>query len=257
MSEIIDSISSNLKAGEITATRSTRPCNVGSTERLASVLGGSAVALYGLSRRSKSGLAIALLGGAFIYRGASGNCDVYRTLGISTADEEAGPNESVAYGRGIRVDKAITVNRPSAELYSFWRKLENLPRFMKHLESVTELDSKRSKWVAKGPLGKSVEWTAEIINEIPGQLLAWRSLEGSEVANAGSVQFKPSAGGRETIVRVEMRYDPPGGTLGAVFAKLFGEEPNLQVQEDLRRFKSLIEAGEIPTTEGQSTGRDD
>jgi len=255
VSEILDSISSNMRAGEITRSRATASTNVGSTERLASVLAGSAVALYGLTRRSTGGVAIAMLGGALLYRGATGHCDAYQILGINTADGEGERTAGVAYGKGIRVDKTVTVNRSPDELYRFWRGLENLPRFMDHLESVKQIDGKRSQWVAKGPAGKKVEWTAEIINEIPGELLAWRSLEGADVNNAGSVQFKPATGGRGTVVRVEMRYDPPGGALGAVIAKLFGEEPNLQVQEDLRRFKSLMEAGETPTTEGQSTGR--
>jgi uncharacterized membrane protein len=163
----------------------------------------------------------------------------------------------VAYGRGIRVEKSITINREPAQIYEFWRNLENLPRFMDHLESVTAYDDKRSHWVATGPAGKSVEWDAEIINEVPNELIGWRSLEDSEVDNAGSVQFRRAAGGRGTEVRVTMRYDPPGGALGAVVAKLFGEEPSQQVEGDLRRLKALLETGEVPTTEGQPTGRDD
>jgi uncharacterized membrane protein len=155
------------------------------------------------------------------------------------------------------VDKAVTINKPIDQLYAFWRKLENLPRFMDHLESVTTIDETRSHWVAKGPAGKKVEWDAEIINEIPNELIGWRSLPGAEVNNAGSVQFKPAPGGRGTELQVELRYDPPGGALGAMFAKLFGEEPNQQVEDDLRRLKSILEAGERPTTEGQPTGRMD
>ena len=249
MTEILDSVVTNLNA-----QRKSTEVNVGNTERLASVIGGSAVALYGLSRGSLGGVALALVGGVFVYRGATGHCPAFSALGISSADEDTGSATSVAYGRGIRVEKSVTINRDASEIYEFWRKLENLPRFMEHLESVTTYDDKRSHWIAKGPAGKSVEWDAEIINEVPNELIGWRSLEDSEVDNAGSVQFRRAAGGRGTEVRVTMRYDPPGGALGAVVAKLFGEEPGQQVEGDLRRLKSLLEAGEVPTTEGQPTG---
>lgn len=193
-------------------------------------------------------MALALLGGALLHRGATGHCEVYHVLGMTTADEtDLDSNTSVAYGRGIRVDEAITINRSPEEVYRFWRRLENLPRFMEHLESVTAIDEKRSHWVARGPAGKSVEWDAEIINEIPNELIGWRSIEGADVDNAGSVQFKRVPGNR-TELRVELRYDPPGGALGAFFAKLFGEEPSQQVKDDLRNLKSILEAGEMPTT---------
>lgn len=252
MTDILDSVATNLNAQH----RSSE-VNVGNTERLASVIGGSAVALYGLSRGSVGGVALALLGGVFVYRGATGHCPAFSALGISSADEDASPATSVPYGRGIRVEKSITIDRDASEIYEFWRKLENLPRFMDHLESVTTYDDKRSHWIAKGPAGKSVEWDAEIINEVPNELIGWRSLEDSEVDNAGSVQFRRAAGGRGTEVRVTMRYDPPGGALGAVVAKLFGEEPAQQVEGDLRRLKSLLETGEVASTEGQPTGRED
>jgi uncharacterized membrane protein len=126
---------------------------------------------------------------------------------------------------------------------------------MDHLESVRILDGKRSHWVAKAPLGTSVEWDAEIINEEANELIGWRSLEGADVPNAGSVRFRPAPGGRGTEVRVNLEYNPPTGKLGAAFAKLLGEEPERQVEEDLRRFKQWMEAGEIPTTAGQPKGK--
>jgi uncharacterized membrane protein len=153
------------------------------------------------------------------------------------------------------VEKSVTVNKSPEELYRFWRNFENLPRFMDHLESVRVEGEGRSHWVAKAPAGTTVEWDAEIYNEKENELIAWRSLEGADVDNAGSVRFEGDAEGSSTIVRVSLKYDPPGGVIGATFAKLFGEEPSQQIEEDLRRFKQVMEAGEPPTTEGQSSGR--
>ena len=160
------------------------------------------------------------------------------------------------YEVGVRVDRAITVNKPREEVYRFWRNPENLARFMKHLESVKVLDDGRSHWIAKAPAGKTVEWDAEVINEVENELIAWRSLPGAGVDNAGSVQFNDAPGGRGTIVKVELQYNPPGGVVGAWLSKLWGEEPSQQINEDLRRFKALMETGEIPTTEGQTSGRE-
>jgi uncharacterized membrane protein len=219
--------------------------NVGDPERWLSVVAGAAIAAYGLTRRSISGLLIAGAGGALLWRGATGQCPIYQSLGISTAGLNGDKSHvSVPYGKGIRVEKSVTINRSPDELYRFWRNFENLPRFMSHLESVTVLDDKRSHWVATGPAGSDVEWDAEIINEIPNELIGWRSVDGSEIRNAGSVHFKPATGGRGTEVHVILRYDPPGGVIGAAISKLFGEDPAHQVQEDLRALKQLIEAGE-------------
>lgn len=143
------------------------------------------------------------------------------------------------------IKKAITVNRPPEELYQFWHDFENLPRFMNHLESVQVTGDGRSHWKAKAPAGTTVEWDAEIIDDQPNQRIAWRSLEGADVDNAGSVSFKPAPGGRGTEVRVEMRYNPPAGIIGATIAKLFGEAPEQQVYDDLRAFKQVIETGEV------------
>ncbi len=233
--------------------------NVGETERIASAVGGGALALYGLTRGSIGGLVLALVGGALVYRGTTGHCDVYEAAGVNTADNMSGKNRrvSVSGNSGIKVEKSITINKSAAELYTFWRNFENLPRIMDHLESVTNTgaDGKRSHWVAKAPAGTTVEWDAEVINDKPNEMIAWRSLENADVDNAGSVHFKEAAAGRGTEVKVSLKYDPPGGIVGATIAKLFGEEPSQQVEEDLRHFKQLMETGEIPTIEGQSSGR--
>jgi uncharacterized membrane protein len=154
----------------------------------------------------------------------------------------------------VRVEHTMAVNRMPEECYRMWRDLANLPRFMEHLESVQVMDERRSHWVAKGPAGTNVEWDAEIVRDEPNTLIAWRSLEGSEVMSSGTVRFLPAPAGRGTLVSVTMQYEPPAGKLGMLVAKLFGEEPDLQVREDLRRFKALLEAGEVPTTEGQPHG---
>jgi uncharacterized membrane protein len=229
--------------------------NVGQTERWASALVGGGLAIYGLTRRTWSGVVLALVGGTLIHRGSTGHCYMYDALGVNTAETTDNPLVSVPAGQGIKVEKSVTVNKSPEELYRFWRNFENLPRFMNHLESVKDLGDGRSHWVARAPAGKTVEWDAEIYNEKENELIAWRSLEGADVDNAGSVRFEPATGGRGTVVRVTLKYDPPGGALGALFAKLFGEEPSQQIEEDLRRFKQVMEAGEVPTTEGQTSGR--
>jgi len=172
---------------------------------------------------------------------------------IQTAERER-IEQGLPPGSQVHVIKSITINRPAEECYRFWRDFESLPRFMRHLESVRILDGNRLRWKAKGPVGLSVEWDAELIGDEPGHYLAWRSVEGADVDNAGVVRFERAPGGRGTIVRVDLRYSPPGGRAGMLVAKLFGEEPALQIDEDLRRFKWLLETGEIPTTVGQPSG---
>jgi uncharacterized membrane protein len=154
----------------------------------------------------------------------------------------------------IRVRRAITIDRTAEELYRFWRQLDNLPRFMRHLDSVQVLDERRSHWKAKAPLGRTVEWDAEITEDRPNERLAWRSLEGADVPNDGWVAFERAPGGRGTTVRVELRYDPPGGIVGATLARLFGEEPGQQAQEDLRAFKQVMEVGEVVQSDATAKG---
>src|SRR5581483_8299875 len=164
----------------------------------------------------------------------------------------SGPNGKPG---AIHVEKVVTINRSPEELYSFWRNFENLPRIMNHLVSVKNLDDKRSHWVVKSPGGTTVEWDAEMTMEKPNELIGWRSLEGAQVDNSGSVRFERAPGGRGTVVRVQLDYRPPAGVIGATLAKFFGEAPEKQVAVDLHRFKQLIETGEIPRTEGQPAGR--
>src|ERR1043165_1094371 len=232
--------------------------NVGQTERWASALVGGGLALYGLTRRTWTGAVLALVGGTLIYRGSTGHSHLYDMLGVNTAGNETdNPLVSVPSGKGIKVEKSVVINKSPEELYRFWRNFENLPRFMNHLESVTTLGEGRSHWVAKAPAGKTVEWDAEVYNEKEGELIAWRSLEGADVDNAGSVRFEHAPDGQGTVVRVTLKYDPPAGKIGSLVAKLFGEEPSQQIEEDLQRFKQVMETGEASsaTSQNQPSGR--
>ena len=155
-----------------------------------------------------------------------------------------------------RVHESFTIMQSPEELYRFWRDFSNLPRFMRNVRSVEETDNARSHWVVGGPDDRTYEWDAEIVRDDPGKAIAWRTVGDSDVQHSGSVTFRPATGGRGTVVEVEMEYDPPGGGAGAALARLFGTRPTEDVREDLRRFKQLVETGEIPTVRGQSAARD-
>lgn len=232
--------------------------NVGNEERLISLMAGAALMLFGLRRIVPGGLLStvgAILGGYYLFnRGLTGHCEVYHAMGMNTAVETNKEAVSVPHQQGIHVSKSITINASPEDLYRFWRNFENLPQFMNHLESVHVIDERRSHWVAKAPAGMTVEWDAEIVNEVPNEVIGWRSLQDAQIANAGSVRFRPSPRGNSTEVRVELEYVPPAGPVGAAIARLFGEEPSQQIGEDLKRLKQLVEAG-IIAPEGQSPGR--
>ena len=173
--------------------------------------------------------------------------DLYDALQLTRKKRGGGDGD-------MRVVKAITVNSPPEAVYGFWRNFENFPRFMDHVESVQANGNGRSHWKAKGPAGKSVEWDAEIVEDRPNELIAWRSVPGSEVENAGSVRFVSAPGGRGTEVHVEMEYDPPAGLIGAAIAKLFGQEPSGQMTTDLRQFKQMVEVGEVVHSDASIAG---
>jgi uncharacterized membrane protein len=224
------------------AAQSQPAVNIGKPERLLTAAAGGVLALWGI-RRSLPGLLIAGAGGLLLYRAWTGHCDMYEAFGIDTnRNDSAQPDY---FQRGIHVEESCTVNKDPQELYAFWRSLENLPRIMSHLESVTTGADGRSHWVARGPAGASVEWDAEIINDEPGSLIAWQSLPGADVDNTGSVRFLPTRGGTE--VKVVMDYIPPAGQIGKYVAMIFGKEPGQQIRGDLEHFKKFMETGEIPT----------
>jgi uncharacterized membrane protein len=229
--------------------------NVGKTERVISGVAAAVVAVVGLRRKRLRPLLLPLAAN-LISRAVSGRCPVNRALGRNTARRgRVSPVASVRRGEGIKVEKNVIVNRPAPEVYRFWRNFENLPRFMDHLESVTVIDETRSHWVAKAPAGTRVEWDAVIHNEVEDELIAWRSLPGSDVRNAGSVHFRPVGDGNQTEVRVVLSYEPPAGRVGAAVARLFGEEPSKQIEDDLRRFKQVIEGVEVPGNSKQPAAR--
>lgn len=227
--------------------------NVGRVERWLSMVAGGALAAYAFKRRSIPGGTAALAGAALLYRGATGHCDLYQALGINraqrhgtgtTADQGSDTRQQLGGSAGILVEESITINKPVDQVYRFWRNLENLPKFMNHLDSVATREAGVSHWVACGPAGMKVEWDARVINEIDNKLIGWQSLDGSMVSTAGSVNFRETDHGTE--VRVRLQYNPPAGKLGAAVARLFGEEPNVQISEDLHRFKELMETGRSP-----------
>lgn len=232
--------------------RPARMTNVSGVERLASAVAGASLAGWSLLARRKRLLPLAI-GSSLVYRGLSGHCSVYRALGINSA-RSFSPAIGVRARHGCKVEHSLAVQRPAEELYRFWRKLENLPQVFHHVLAVNVIDELRSHWVARAPLRGKLEWDAEIINERDPEMIAWRSLKGSQVDTAGSIHFKPLAHGRGTLVTISLKYEPPGGKFTAALAELVGVGSETRIKEDLRRFKNLAEAGEIPTTEGQPHG---
>jgi uncharacterized membrane protein len=223
------------------AVRSGR--NISEVEKWVSLAAGAGLAVYGLTRVRRGGWLLAALGGALVERGATGHCRVYEAFGVNTAGTGDDTRSALGGSAGTHVEETVTINRPVAELYRFWRNLENLPRFMHHLESVERITDTLSRWKAAGPGGTTVEWNAEIINEVPNQVIGWRSIEGSDVVSAGSVHFDDVAGGA-TRVRVRLQYSPPGGKIGATLARLMGRDAATEIREDLQRFKELVETGQ-------------
>ncbi|MBE8966058.1 MAG: SRPBCC family protein [Nostoc sp. DedSLP03] len=222
---------------------STNQPEASEVERWASLIGGGAMVLMGLRQGSLRGALTALAGGGLLYQGAT------KQSTIQKAQEAIGLNQP------IKVEKTVTINKSAEELYRFWHDFENLPTFMKHLKSVKVYNEKRSHWIANAPLDNTVEWDADILEDRENEFISWASVEGADVDNSGFVRFKKAPGDRGTEVKVVLEYNPPGGALAATVAKLFGEEPEQQIGDELRRFKMLMEAGEIATTEGQPSGR--
>lgn len=238
-------------ASESTQENTSCETNISNVERWISLAAGGVLAAYGLSRRSPGGVALAVGGAALLYRGVMKHCSMYAALGIDTSGEDCDASAqefapATPVKHGIVVQQAVTIDRPREEVYSYWRNFENLPQFMNHLVEVRVLDERRSTWVARGPGGTTVEWDAAITDERPNEVIAWHSARDAQVHNTGSVRFHDAPGGRGTEVKVVLQYTPPAGAVGAAVARLFGEEPSQQISDDLRRFKSILEAGEIP-----------
>ena len=226
--------------------------NVGGVERIASLALGGLLGFLGYrssGRAMRSGMM--LLGASLAGRGATGRCPVYRAASIDTS---TGGLPMLGSGRReIEVEQAVTVNRDRQELYQTWRKLEDMPRILRHVESVQVTDGgQRSHWIARGPLGATVEWDAEISDDRPGECIAWRSLPGAQLENEGFVRFSDAPPGRGSQVELKLCYRAAGaGSLGPLLRKVSEHE----IREDLRHFKQWMEAGEVPTTEGQPSAR--
>jgi uncharacterized membrane protein len=222
--------------------------NISASGRWVSTIAGAALATLGYKRSNR---ALGFLGAGLVARGASGWCPVTAAVERDEPFDEQTKRHLSGPG-GLMVEDEITIQRQPDEVYSYWRKLESLPAFMDHLQEVRVIDQLHSHWVAKGPLGVPVEWDAEIINDIPPTLLSWKSTGQSDVVSAGSVRFKAEGEGA-TRVRVKLQYDPPAGKIGATIASLLGEDPQRQIAADLRRFKELIEAGEVSSVGYRAT----
>lgn len=176
-------------------------------------------------------------------------------LASSRSERRARRKDPLGTPGAVRVERVTTINRPVHEVYDFWKRFENFPRFMRHLVSVESLPNGRSRWRAKAPAGMTVAWEAELVEDRHGEWIAWRSVKGSGIQNSGSVRFSPAPGARGTEVRVQLQYSPPAGSVGRGIAWLFGEEPDQQIHHDLHRFKQLMETGEIPLSDGPSLWR--
>jgi uncharacterized membrane protein len=228
--------------------------NVGTGERIATALVGLGLVRLSLKRQSLLGkVVLASFGGMMIHRSATGYCPAYKAMNISTAQQHPARAEDY-FERGIHVESSYLVNADPAKLYAFWHDFSNLPKVMSHLKKVECLTNVRSRWTANAPMGRTVSWEAEIIHDVPNELIAWKSVGNSEVENAGSVHFTAGRNGGQTEVRVVLDYIPPAGRVGKMVAQLFGEAPEQTIKEDLRKFKSLMETGEVATTNGQPHG---
>ncbi len=226
--------------------------NVGKQERIASLLAGGALALYGLKRRDLPGLSLAALGAALVRRGSTGECPVYRAMGVSTADETIARRAkgelvsdaaTVNARESIKIERSITIDELPSRVYAAWRDFDHLPAYIDELESVQSLGDGRSHWVAKLRGDRRVEWDSEIVNDIPDRLVAWKTIGNPDVAHAGSVHFDTHGGG--TIMRIIVDYEPPGGRLGAMlaaFTRLFDMAPDSKIREGLLAFKQRVES---------------
>jgi uncharacterized membrane protein len=228
--------------------------NVGQAERWISGLAGGALAMYGVARKDWLGVGLALVGGGLLLRGVTGHCYTYQALNVNTAQRTSSTVESIPGKKGIRVHRSMSVDRSPEDLYNFWHDVEKAPLYMQNIESVTSTGDRTSHWIARGPLGRKIEWDSELLQDISGRVIAWHAHGKPATANAGKVSFEPAPTGRGTVVTLELDFLQFGGPLGINIGHLFASVPEHEALETLRRFKEIMEAGEIPSIEGQPKG---
>lgn len=229
--------------------------NVGQAERWVSAIGGGALLVYGIARLDWAGAGVALLGGGLLYRGVTGHSFAYQALNFNTAQQRNPTVMEIPGKKGFRVQRALTINRSPEELYEFWYDVEKTPLYTPGVESVTKTGERTSHWVAQGPFGRSAEWNGEILEDLPGKGIAWHTHGKPTSANAGRVHFEADPGGRGTIATLTLDYFQPDAPFWSNFGRLSSKAAEMQALETLRRFKELMEAGEIPTIKGQPTGK--
>lgn len=228
--------------------------NLSKIERQGSVAVGGVLTALGLGRGGIGGLLTAVAGGAVVWRGLTGHCSTYQMLGIDTAENDE-PSASKYESSAGHIEDVITINKPAQELYDYWRDLQNLPGFMPHLKTVEPLGGGRSRWTMRGPGGLTLQYDAEFVNDDPAHIISWKTVGHSDFDNAGAVRFVEAPNGRGTEVRMTIAYIPPvGGRWAAKAAHYFGLDGSRDVRTSLRQFKQLMEAGEMPTTQGQPAG---
>jgi uncharacterized membrane protein len=243
-------------AGRTRASRRGHPAtngNVNSVERVVSAAIGSALLLRGVRNRSVGGVVTALVGSELLFRGVTGTCPVYKSLGVRTtrrAWDDAG-----APPRSHQVERSITIGRPASELYQLFREPGTAALIFHDLGHVSPAGHGRMRWSIHGPLGRRLEWDSLLVDDRPGESIGWKSVPGSKLPNEGSVTFRPAPGGRGTETTLRFRFDPPGGALGDVVAKMIGIVPDTMAMKALRRFKSFAETGEVPNTEHNPSAR--
>jgi uncharacterized membrane protein len=225
------------------SVRTRTPIDASDVEHIATLVTGGMLYLIGARKSGFPGMLFKVGGIAFLFRGQQGYRRLYNSVGIQLAEKPTGVGK-----QNVRVETEVVVCRPREELYRIWRNLENLPVFMDHLVTVVELNDTTSRWVARAPAGMVVTWDARIVNDVENELIAWETLEGSGVDNAGSVHFEDE-GNSATRVRVVLRYDPPADLFGAFIAKVFGNDPQKEIEEDLQRFKRIMEVGSVIAAE--------
>lgn len=221
-----------------------RRMNVGAVERVTSVVAGGALLTLGLGRRSLGGAAWALSGGSLLHRGFTGYCQLYNALGLNTSKQAA----PAAWTGPAKLHASLTLQKPAEELYRAWRDAGVLSQVMGEVAEVTQAGPDLQHWKVRGTAGLRLEWDSRLIDERPGELLRWEATEDADLPNRGSVHFRPAPGDWGTEVTLHFEFDPPGGVLGDIVLKLLGDVPSKLAFKTLRRFKSLMEAGEIPTT---------